>query len=132
MNCIINKMDSTHHPASKMSPSLTRMISIFDMADSFRVLHPKLKTFSHHYHTTQLGAGATRIDRSYSWGDMEVCEAKYEPVAFSDHMAYVVRFSLPKPLGWVKKQKVVKSFPASILCEGHIYKDFRNIIFHFV
>ena len=80
-----------------MSPSLVRMIQTFEMADSFRVLHPSIKTFSHYYNTVQLGAGATRIDRSYSWGDMGVVEAKYVPVAFSDHMAYVVSFSLPAP-----------------------------------
>ena len=34
-------------------------------------------------------------------------------------------------LGWVKKQKVVQSFSASILCEGHIYKDFRKYFFLF-
>ena len=28
---------------------------------------------------------------------MQVVEAKYEPIAFSDHMAYVVSFSLPTP-----------------------------------
>ena len=97
MNCIINKMDSTHHPASKMSPSLSRMIKTFDMVDSFRVLHPSSKIFSHHYHTTQLGTGGTRIDRSYSWGEIRALEAKYVPVAFSDHMAYVVTFALPAP-----------------------------------
>ena len=30
------------------------------------------------------------------------------------------------PLGWLRKTKVVQSFSASILCEGHIYKDFGN------
>ena len=38
-------------------------------------------------------------------------------------MQYYIR------LGWAKKTKVVQSFSASILCEGHMYKDFRNIIF---
>ena len=32
-------------------------------------------------------------------------------------------------IGLVKKQKVVQSFSVSILCEGHIYKEFRNMIF---
>ena len=97
MNCITNKIDSTQHPAAKMSPSLSRLINIFDLEDSFRKLHPNIKTFSHYYHTVQLGAGATRIDRAYCWGDLKVIEAKYLPIAFSDHMAYVVSLSLPTP-----------------------------------
>ena len=39
MNCITHKMDCTHNPASKMSPSLKRMISTFDMVDNFRTLY---------------------------------------------------------------------------------------------
>ena len=97
MNCITHKIDSTHHPAAKMSPSLARMINTFSMSDSFRILYLTSKTFSHHYHTTQQGTGTTRIGRSYSWGEMCTVEAKYVPIAFSDHMAYVVSFSLPVP-----------------------------------
>ena len=95
MNCITNKLYCTHNPASKMSPSLTRLVKTFDMSDSFRALHPNSQEYSHFYYTTQLGAGATRIDRSYSWGDLNVGKASYEPIDFSDHMAYVVSFSLP-------------------------------------
>jgi exonuclease III len=68
LNCIIDSKDCTHHPASKMSPSLTRMVSTFDMKDSYRTLYPRNLVYSHYYHTVQLGEGATRIDRSYSWG----------------------------------------------------------------
>ena len=39
--------------------------------------------------------GATRIDRSYNWGEVTVNEAKYEPVAFSDHMTYIVSLRVP-------------------------------------
>ena len=87
MNCITHKMDCTHNPASKVSPSLKRMISTFDMVDNFRTLYSTSPVYSHYYHTTQLGAGATRIDRSYSWGDLKVVKASYEPVAFSDQWA---------------------------------------------
>ena len=86
MNCITNKIDSTYHPASKMSPSLSRLQRTFDMSDSFRILHPSTETFSHYYHTVQLGTGATRIDRAYCWGDVPVVTAIYLPLAFSDHM----------------------------------------------
>ena len=32
---------------------------------------------------------------SYSWGDVKVVKAWYEPIALSDHMAYIINFSLP-------------------------------------
>ena len=46
MNCILAKIDCTHHPASKMSPSLARLTQIFDMKDSFRSLFPTTKMYS--------------------------------------------------------------------------------------
>ena len=95
LNCITSKIDCTHNPTPKMSPSLAKMVKTFDMKDCFRNLYPNSKTYSHYYHTTHLGEGATRIDRSYSWGNIKVLEAKYEPLAFSDHMAYIVSYILP-------------------------------------
>ena len=44
MNCITNKIDCTHNPAPKMSPSLTKMIQTFDMKDCYRKLYPSSKT----------------------------------------------------------------------------------------
>ena len=34
-----------------------------------------------------------------------------------------VKMHVGKTLGWAKNTKVVQSFSASILCEGHMYKD---------
>ena len=102
MNCINSKIDCTHHPAPKMSPSLAKMIQTFEMKDCYRTLYPSSKTYSHYYHTTHLGEGATRIDRSYSWGSMRVTEAKYEPLAFSDHMAYLVSYAMPTSSARIK------------------------------
>ena len=97
-NCILNKQDCTHLPSTKMSPCLAKLVQTFNMKDSFRSLHPTSSSFSHFYHTIHQGQGATRLDRSYSWGDISAVEAKYEPVAFSDHLSYVVSFSLPSPM----------------------------------
>ena len=97
MNCITHNIDSTHHPEAKKSPSLARLLKTFDMVDSFRSLLPTKKIFSHYYNNPGQGGGqgATRIDRSYNWGEITVKEARYEPVAFSDHMAYIVTISIP-------------------------------------
>ena len=53
-NCIIDKADCTNNPASKMSPSLVRMVRTFDMKDSYRAVHPSTQAFSHFYHIVQL------------------------------------------------------------------------------
>ena len=42
--------------------------------------------------------GATRIGRNYHFGEVKVVEAKYLPLAFSDHFAHIVKISLPEPL----------------------------------
>ena len=38
--------------------------------------------------------GATRIDMSYSWGEVRLVEAKYQSVALSDHLGYIVERTL--------------------------------------
>ena len=93
-NCITDKEDCTKHPEAKMSPCLKRLIKLFNLKDAFRSLHPDAANFSRFYN--QGGEGATRIDRSYSWGEVEVLEARYVPVAFSDHLAHVVKLKVPE------------------------------------
>ena len=39
--------------------------------------------------------GATRIDRCYSWGNVNVQEAEYLAISFSDHLAHVITFNTP-------------------------------------
>ena len=95
LNCIIDKKDCTHHAGAKMSPSLARLAKNFDMTECFRFLHPSATVYSHYYHTAQLGEGATRIDRAYFWGEASILSAKYEPIAFSDHMAHIIFISIP-------------------------------------
>ena len=51
-NCIINKLDATHHQSAKMSPNLAKMMKTFDIIGCFRSLHPSGQVFSHFYHTT--------------------------------------------------------------------------------
>ena len=97
LNCIIDKADATNHPDSKMSNSLKRVTKVFDMKDSFRMLYPKVKAFSRYYGDTR-GQGATRIDRQYHFGNISIKEAKYLPLAFSDHHGLVITICLPDPL----------------------------------
>ena len=44
------------------------------------------------------GAGATRIDRIYCYGDMVLADADLVSVAFSDHLSYIVILNAPSHL----------------------------------
>ena len=77
-----------------MSPCLKRVVNAFTLADSFRSLHPQDKNFSRYYGRAGQEA-ATRLDRSFHWGEVRVVEARYEAVAFSDHLAYLVELEVP-------------------------------------
>ena len=81
-----------------MSPSLKRVVSTFNWKDSYRCLHPNEKSFSRYYSTDRFSEGASRIDRSYHWGDLVTEEAKYISIAFSDHLAMTVSYCLPDPV----------------------------------
>ena len=77
--------DSTKNPQSKMSPSFKNLVNAFAWKDSYRYLHPKAKQYSRYYINDHQGEGASRIDRSYHWGSLEVQQAEYLSISFSDH-----------------------------------------------
>ena len=110
MNCILDKQDCTHNPASKLSPCLARFLKMSNMSDCFRSLHPNANIFSHFYHSAQLGEGASRLDRAYSWGEVTMVAAKYEPLAFSDHMAHVITISLPSTFSRILSPRARPTF----------------------
>ena len=97
-NCIIDREDCTKYPESKISPCLRRLVNAFEWKDSFRVIHPEDRTFSRYYSNNRCGEGASRIDRSYFYGDLEPVEARYVPIAFSDHLSYLLSIKLPTPI----------------------------------
>ena len=94
-NSIIAKEDCTKHPDAKMSPCLRRLVQTFNWRDDYRFLHPRESSFSRYYSQDRGGFGATRIDRSYSFGDIVPQEASYVSVAFSDHLSHIVSIRLP-------------------------------------
>ena len=104
-NCIVSKVDATKNQENKMSPSLKKLIQTFSWKDSFRELYPQSKSFSRYYENAAHGDGATRIDRNYNYGDVEIIEAKYVSVAFSDHMSHIISIKLPGPLSKIKCPK---------------------------
>ena len=111
-NCITEARDCTKHPDAKKSPCLKRLMSMKTLKDTFRTLHPDSSHYSRYY-SRGGEQGATRIDRSYSWGVMEVVEARYAPVAFSDHMAYIVKVKVPPSICRVTSVKARPFFKTS-------------------
>ena len=91
-----NKIDAATNPDSKISPTFKRLVKTFNWSDSFRAINPTDLQFSRYYSNTR-GEGASRIDRCYHTGDIEVIAASYLPLAFSDHHAHVVTLCLPDP-----------------------------------
>ena len=94
-NCITRAEDTTHNPESKMSPSLRRLLPTFSMTDSYRYLSPGTTCYSRYYSRGGGEVGASRIDRSYHWGSVRVEGAEYEAVAFTDHLALIVKIQFP-------------------------------------
>ena len=76
-NCIIRKEDATRNPESKISPSLKRLVKTFNWQDSYRSLYPSTQCFSRYYGNERHGDGASRIDRNYHLGNIEILEVKY-------------------------------------------------------
>ena len=74
-----------------MSPSLKMPMKNFSWSDSLRSLYPDSLIYSTYYEPSMYGDGATRIDKQYWWGNMEVMEIKHVGVAFSDHQAVVAK-----------------------------------------
>ena len=95
LNCVTHDVDCTHNPDSKKSPCLARLVRTYNMIDSYRAVHPHKKEYSRYYTGAGGQVGASRIDRSYHWGNIKIIEASYISVAFSDHFAYLVKISLP-------------------------------------
>ena len=108
-NCITKKHDATHNPESKMSRCLERLIKLKDWNDSFRTLHPASSEYSRYYANTR-AEGASRIDRCYHFGSVEIKMAKYVPLAFSDHFAHVVQLALPDSVSKILSPKSRSSF----------------------
>ena len=118
LNCIIDKKDATRHPESKMSKCLQRLVRLKNWNDSYRLLHPVTPQYSRFYSDNR-AEGASRIDRCYHYGGLKAVKATYIPLAFSDHFAHVIKFSVPDNLSSILSPK---SRPAFKVC-AQIIRD---------
>ena len=112
-NCVTENIDATKNASNKKSPCLKRLLKTFSWLDSFRSLYPNDHVFSRHYDTTLHGEGATRIDRMYHYGDLEIISAEYVGVAFSDHLSLVFTIKVPQQLSGLLCPKSKPLFKAN-------------------
>ena len=123
-NCITDKKDATKNPESKLSPSLKRLMTTFSWSDSYRKLFPDSQSFSRYYDNDRFGEGATRIDRTYHYGEIAAKEAQYVGVAFSDHLSLIMKFLLPGDFGKLTCPKSRPLFKANPdIVRDQIFKD---------
>ena len=101
-NTITAPIDCTNLPEQKTSPNLKRLIKISKWSDTFRSLHPKKVAYSHFYSRQMSGCGlsqgASRLDRSYSWGQVATISSTYLGAGFSDHLLHKVELSVSSSL----------------------------------
>ena len=93
-NCIADNLDSLKYAEQKISPTLKRFIHVFNLSDSFRCLHPDAKVFSR-YGSAAAGEGATRLDRTYHYGELKIVAANYVGASFTDHLCLIVEAEIP-------------------------------------
>ena len=98
LNSIISLPDSTRNPQTKISPSCRNLVRAFLWSDCFRHLYPRAEQYSRYSRTVHHGEGASRIDRSYHWGELQVLEAVYNSISFSDHLSLMTQYKLPHRL----------------------------------
>ena len=113
-NCIIDNNDTTKNAAQKQSKCLKRLVKNFSWVDSFRQLHLNSQQFSRYYDNSVHGEGASRLDRMYHFGALEIVEAYYVGVAFSDHLTHIVKIKLPQNMTKIaspKSKPLFKSKP---------------------
>ena len=116
-NSIIENCDATKNTSSNISKSLKRLVKNFSWIDSFKQLHPHDQQFSRYYDNSAQGEGATRIDRMYHYGQLKIIEASYVGVAFSDHLALIIKIKLPENMSKLispKSRPLFKSKPIVI------------------
>ena len=124
LNCIISNIDSSRDPKPKISPSFRNLVTTFNWTDSYRALYPRVRQYSRYYTHALQGEGATRIDRSYHWGNLTTKSAEYVSVSFSDHLSLKITYILPCKVNrflapWTKPLFKIPPYVA----KGEIFKQ---------
>ena len=122
MNSIVDKKDALNYPEQKMSKCFMKLINLYKMSDTFRLIYPHSRQFSRYY-VWKGKEGATRIDRCYSWGNIRVREAEYLVVSFSDHLAHVITLDTSTLKNQNNKRKKSLYKVKHFIIEDHIFQN---------
>ena len=127
-NCLDRREDATHLAETKISANLQKLTKIKKLTDTFRLLHPNVRSYSHFYNWNAGGTmrqGASRIDRAYAWGGLEILKASYQSTAYSDHFLHLVTVNTTtQPPKMIKTFKPYYKMSREILEE----QEFKEII----
>ena len=130
-NCVTKKQDLTHLVESKISTNLQKLVRIKRLVDTFRHLHPTVKTFSHFYTWNagdgSLKQGGSRLDRSYSWGKISVKRSSYVVTSFSDHYLNLLQINSNKNPADSDRQHSFKPY-YKMSSEIFDHQDFRELV----
>ena len=88
-NCVCSPQDMTNNVDNKVSNKLVKIIKMKKMSDTYRSLFPKVRSYSFFYtwkgKNDELRTGASRLDRSYTIGNITTKKSSYVTTSFSDH-----------------------------------------------
>ena len=108
-----------------MSSCLSHLTKSFNWFNRFWVLYPHKQVFSRYYDAKGI-VRASRIDRQYNWGKVEITAAEYRPVAFSAHFALITKVRVPSNISKLlcPKSRAVSKVNVEIAQD----RKFRNSI----
>ena len=93
-NCVCSPQDMTNNVDNKISNNLVRIVKMKKMTDTYRSLYPKVRSYSFFYtwkgKNDELRTGASRLDRSYTIGNIITKKSSYVTTSFSDHHLHLL------------------------------------------
>ena len=88
-NYITENSECTSFPDQKKSPTLKRLLNLYNLKDAYKFIYPRGKDFSRYYSNKGNQLNATRIDRIYFSKLLRPTLARYVSNPFSDHHCFI-------------------------------------------
>ena len=126
-NCITENSECTSFPDQKRSPTLKRLLNLYNLKDTYKYVHPRGKEFSRYYASKDNQVNATRIDRIYFSKLLRPTLARYFPNPFSDHHCFVTSIQTDdiSQKSFVPKPRPSFKIHPNIVDDPNFQTDFR-------
>ena len=130
-NCVCPPQDLTQTADHKISNNLVKIIKVKKMIDTYRSLHPRVRSYSHFYSwkgkNGELKSGASRLDRSYIIGNIITKKSSYVTTSFSDHHLHLLEIASDEEL--INKDRSPSFKPYFKMAPAHFLNhDYRELI----